>query len=94
MIPLTYISIKPVLKIIAILIPLAVAVLEGASWVGRVESHVETGEKKIQEFDKSQMEQARVEQKVDDLRSKVEEIRVEVKEIRKTQSEILKEVKK
>ena len=87
MIPLTLSAIKPVAKIIAILVPLAIGILGGASWIGRVDKHIEMGDKKVMEFDQSQMNQARIETKVDILMERTEKIE-------KKQDEILKELRR
>jgi peptidoglycan hydrolase CwlO-like protein len=81
-------TIKHYWKFLLILATVCSALATGASWVGKVDSHVEQGIEKIKEFDQSQQGQARMEGKLDAVKEKVDEMSAELKEMKKQNDRI------
>ena len=80
--PISISTIKSYLKVAVLLLTIVGSLFAGATWVGRVESHVEKGDVKIEEFNKSQIDAAKTREKLDNIEKSLNEIKQDVKEIK------------
>lgn len=75
-------TLKTYWKFLVALVFICSSLVTAAVWVGGVDRHVREGDVKIQEFNQSQIDQARTEVKVDHANKGIEELKEETKDIK------------